>query len=86
MSQVLTAPPGGEVRAREDMIEIPDTALVRCPMVQYDLVPVARCVDCKAFGGLIDRFPGSRAPFVKRYILKCFYEPVQREMFNIAKG
>lgn len=87
MSQVFTAPPAGAGElARADTIEIPEGALVACPKVGFDLASVARCADCNVFGGLEDRFPGSKLPFAKRYLLKCFHEPVRRQMQNLVKG
>ena len=35
---------------------------------------------------LEDRFPGSPAPFHKRYLLKCLGEPVRRQMQVVVKG
>lgn len=88
MSQVLTA--AGGVRAApaeaEELVEIPDGAVVSCPIKEYSLVPVSRCVDCKLFGGLEDRFPNGPQAFVVRYIHKCFGAPVKRTMQTLAKG
>lgn len=68
-----------------DSIEIPAQAVVACPLAGFALAPVSRCVDCKVFAGLEDRFPGSAVEFAKRYTVKCLGEPVRRPMSMLAK-
>jgi len=82
--QQLARVNGAAVQAHEGMIEIPDQALVACPLLGFALAPVSRCVDCKVFAGLEDRFPGSEVPFERRYLLKCLGEPVRRQMLMLA--
>jgi hypothetical protein len=77
---------GGQVSQRDEMVEIPESAVVACPLVGFDLAPVSRCVDCKVFAGLEDRFPGGTMPFHRRYLLKCLGEPVRRQMQVVVKG
>lgn len=71
--------------AKEELLEIPDKALVACPLVQFALQSVAECPDCKFFVGLEDRFPGSQIEFAKRYTVKCLGEPVRRPVMMLAK-
>lgn len=71
---------------KEGMLEVPEHVLVQCPKVGFAMARVSGCLDCKAFGGLEDRFPGSATPFTRRYTLKCFYDPVRRTMFEMAVG
>lgn len=66
-----------------DEIEIPDTVRVRCPLVEFQLRAVAKCVDCKHFRGLSDRFPGGKARFAIRYAVLCAAEPAKRELFEL---
>lgn len=71
----------------DDTIDVPETALVQCPLAGFDLRPVAACLDCPKFAGLEDRFPGmEKMAFAKRYTVKCYGEPVKRPMLSIAKG
>lgn len=67
-----------------EMIEIPDNALIRCPLVSFNLARVATCASCPGFRGLADRFPGSEAPFAKRYLVQCVAEPVKRELMELT--
>lgn len=86
MQQQLARKNGAEVAKADELVEIPDAAVVACPLVGFDLAPVSRCLDCKVFAGLEDRFPESPAPFHKRYLLKCLGEPVRRQMQVVVKG
>lgn len=62
-------------------VDVPAAALVECPLVQFNLRPVAKCTECPKFDGLEDRFPGmAKLEFQKRYLLRCFGEPVKRQM------
>ena len=70
----------------EEMIDIPDRALVACPLVGFDMRPVSGCASCKLFAGLEDRFPGSAIDFHKRYTVKCLGEPVRRTILQMAKA
>jgi len=56
----------------EDMIEIPEIALINCPLVQFRLRKVCdHCPQCEHFRGLADRFPGSNHRFAMRYAVLC---------------
>lgn len=81
---VAAALPAPKPAPAEGAIEIPEKAVVACPRVDFALSPVSRCLDCTAFAGLEDRFPGSRHSFHKRYLLKCLGEPVKRQMQCLA--
>lgn len=70
----------------EEQLEIPDSALVQCPLVGFDMRPVSACATCPKFAGLEDRFPGGPHPFHKRYTVKCLGEPVRRGIVNLTKG
>lgn len=76
---------GGELQ-REELVEIPDEAVLNCPLAGFRLAPVSRCVDCGCFGGLEDRFPKSDKPFEERYLVKCFGAPVKRPAQLLVKG
>lgn len=67
------------------MVDIPRTALVRCPKAAGDLTPVQDCVVCPAFAGLGDRFPGSPHPFRVRYQVRCHAEPINREILILKE-
>lgn len=67
-----------------EMIDIPDNALIRCPLVSFNLARIADCASCPSFRGLADRFPGSETPFAKRYLVQCVAEPVKREVLELA--
>lgn len=66
-----------------DMIDVPDTAYVRCPKSAFKLVQVSNCHVCSGFSGLADRFPGAEMAFAKRFLVLCRYEPMKRELFEI---
>jgi len=68
----------------DEQIEVPAAAFVQCPLVGFELAPVASCTACEKFGGLEDRFPDSRMSFAKRYTLKCYGEAVRRPMLMLA--
>jgi hypothetical protein len=86
MQQLATRGNGGELEPKDGAIEIPDEAVVACPLVGFALAPVSRCLHCKVFAGLEDRFPASKYPFHKRYLLKCLGEPMKRQMQVLVKG
>ncbi len=65
-------------------IEIPPTALVACPLTGFNLRPVVKCVGCKHFAGLTDRFPDGGHAFKVRYLVNCSARPVQREIKELA--
>jgi hypothetical protein len=71
---------------QEDTVEVPDEVLVACPLAAFAMTRVSKCPDCKVFGGLEDRFPGGKMEFHRRYLLKCFGEPMRRTMVVLAKG
>ena len=78
-----SAPPAG---GEAGTIEVPDSVLVRCPLVDFTLRRVAsRCPGCPHFHGLADRFPGSNhIPPAKRYLVLCGEPlPVKRELFEL---
>lgn len=68
-----------------DEIEIPNNVLVHCPKVGFNLARTAKCVECPSFDGLNDRFPGSNFTFSVRYLVKCRFEPVKRELKELAE-
>lgn len=70
----------------DDMLEIPDNALIRCPKVKYNLARVSACATCSSFVGLADRFPdNSEIPFAKRYLVQCSEEPVERQLMELTE-
>lgn len=77
---------GAEVAKADELVEIPEEAVLNCPLAGFRLAPVSRCLDCKCFGGLEDRFPGSPLGFGDRYLVKCFGAPVKRQAQLLAKG
>ena len=71
----------------QDLIEVPTSALVRCPKVQFNLTPAANCSACTSFSGLADRFPASEhLPFARRFLILCRHEPTKRELFELAES
>ena len=65
-------------------IDVPDTALVHCPKVEFDLVRAAACASCASFAGLADRFPGAdNMPFGKRFLILCHQEPTKRNVMTL---
>lgn len=66
-------------------VEIPATAVVHCPLVDFKLRQVAKCMDCPKFGGALqDRFPGAaHLSFTQRYAVPCFDKPVSRQMTEL---
>lgn len=70
-----------------ETIEIPETARVRCPLVEFKLrLIAAHCPTCPHFKGLGDRFPGSKLPFDKRYLLLCQGAITNREVYEMEAG
>lgn len=67
-----------------DTIEVPDNVLIRCPKVEFKLARVEGCSACQEFSGLADRFPGSDAPFARRFLVLCRNEPTKRELQELA--
>lgn len=65
-------------------VEIPAGTFVECPLVRFDMRPLSDCPKCPKFGGLEDRFPESKTPFHRRYLLRCFGEPVKRVIRAVA--
>ena len=65
-------------------VDVPEAALVRCPKQRFALTKVSACVDCSAFGGLEDRFPGGSHAFEVRFSVRCYGEPVKREILSLA--
>lgn len=69
-----------------ETVEIPDSVLVRCPLVGFNLRVVGKgCVRCTHFHGMADRFPGKTdLAAEKRYLVLCGEPvPVKRELFKI---
>lgn len=63
-------------QAGEDLLEIPSTVHVACPLVPGKLRRLELCVACEhgARPLLADRFgPGSTQPFPARYMVRCKY-------------
>jgi hypothetical protein len=81
MAQAPTSSPD------QGSIQIPDEAVIQCPIAAFNLVPVANCIACPKCGGLEDRFPGSdQMDPTKRYTVRCFGEPMKRSMLLLVKG
>ena len=83
VNEALKPPPptGGEAGT----IDIPQGALVRCPLVEFKLRSIAaHCPACPHFRGLADRFPCSVGlSFEKRYLLRCQGAITNREVFDL---
>jgi len=85
-SSPLVGEDGGGGNQVEETIEMPESVLVRCPLVDFQLRPVAKhCPPCPHFRGLADRFPGmtSIVP-AKRYFVLCAGAPTKRELIEVA--
>lgn len=66
-------PPASEA-GTEELLHIPPTVHVACPLVPGKLRRLERCAGCEHFAGLGDRFgEGSQQPFAVRYLLRCGY-------------
>lgn len=75
------------ISSADDSVEVPAQAMIQCPLVRFELRPVADCADCPKFAGLEDRFPGAnKMTFQQRYVVKCSGEPVKRTVLMIAAG
>lgn len=85
MQQELARKNGSEVAKADELVEIPEEAVLNCPLKGFRLAPVSRCVDCGCFGGLEDRFPGAPVGFQDRYLVKCFGAPVKRQPQLLSK-
>jgi len=68
-----------------ELIQIPASALVHCPKVDFKLARVGACVGCEHFTGLADRFPGGSHPFAVRYTVGCVARPTMREIKELAE-
>lgn len=69
-----------------DEVQVPEGALIECPLVRFDLRPASCCAACPKFAGLEDRFPGmEKLPFHKRYLILCLGEPVKRQVRSLVK-
>lgn len=68
----------------DDMIEVPNNVLIRCPKKQFNLARTSNCTACEHFRGLLDRFPNSDYNFAKRYQVQCVGEPTKRELFELS--
>lgn len=70
----------------DETIEIPEGALVACPLHKFALVRVGQsCPGCPHFAGLADRFPGSPHAFATRYTVRCKAEPQQRQISQLVE-
>lgn len=70
--------------AGQEVIEIPQTALVACPEHGFRFARVEGCGDCPYFAGLQDRFPGGPHAFAVRYTVLCKARPTSREIKELA--
>jgi len=68
----------------DDLIDVPDAAVVRCPQAGFKLTRVAGCEQCAHFAGLQDRFPGSSTPFAARHVVLCNARPTERQIQEVA--
>lgn len=69
-----------------DHIEIPANIVTHCPKVQFALVRLNVCAACESFAGIADRFPDhDTLRFANRYQLRCTYEPMRRELKELAE-
>ncbi len=66
-------------------VEVPSSALVHCPKVDYKLARVVACVGCEHFEGLEDRFPDSDVKLYLRFGVKCRHTAITREMKELAE-
>ena len=68
------------------LVDVPDAALVHCPVRGFHLARVVQCIDCPHFAGLDDRFPAaSGIAFAQRYVVRCAAEPVKRNVVMLAE-
>jgi hypothetical protein len=68
--------------------DIPDGALVRCPIaiVPFQLVSVkAACGECQHCAGLAARVTGPDVPFEQQYRLLCKALPIERDMLCLGE-
>lgn len=80
-------PINAEAKSREEMIDIPESVRIRCPLVEFRLRSVEKhCPACPHFKGLADRFPDSKHRFVVRFAVMCAGEPTRRELMEVAEG
>ena len=68
---------------RKAVIEIPNSAVVACPKVDYQLISPLECVDCEFHTGFADRFPGSDKTFAERYLIGCRGKVEMRQVMTV---
>lgn len=70
-------------RAQVHEIEVPESMRVHCPLVDFKLRQVTKCLACPhlAGGALVDRFPGAKhLTIAQRYQVPCTARPTLREI------
>lgn len=68
-----------------EQVDIPDGALVACPLVEFKLRQVSKCMGCAHLhrGALVRRMaplPGQQIPFAAAFLVPCTARPVMREI------
>lgn len=69
--------------AGEDQIDVPESMRVHCPLADFKLRQVVKCLECPhlAGGALVDRFPGAKnLTIAQRYQVPCTARPTLREI------
>jgi hypothetical protein len=74
-----------DLAAKEaESIDIPLSAHVRCPLVEFKLRAVAgHCPGCEHFRGLEQKYAGGEIPFERRYSVLCHARPAARDLFEV---
>lgn len=66
-------------------VEVPDLALIGCPVIGFKLRSPKDCATCEHFLGLQDRFPGADdKPFSVRFLIACRGEVKSRAILMRA--
>lgn len=61
-----------DAAGREELLHIPPTVLVPCPLALGPLTRLDKCPACPHWAGLAKRFEDSaKKPFAVQYLLRC---------------
>lgn len=76
-----------DVMSADQTIEIPGTAFVPCPAMEFKQTRVARCPQCQHFKGFVDTIPriAQSVEFTARYRVFCGHA-IARRMAHVETG
>ena len=75
-----------QIHAEETTVDVPDSTLVRCPLVEFKMRRIEHCRSCEFFKGLGNLLPHVKPiVFGKHIMVRCIAKPVRRELFGVAE-